>query len=427
MSDVDERDLLVQELRQRAGEVSGQPVTFHEVRDRARRMQRRRTVVTGAVAAAVAAVALPTGVAVTTALDGNGSGNGPGYAASPSADPTTGPSADATGRAPTPNPDGTFPLTITGLPRGGDPEVSYVVGGERLLVTPSGETDLPVSYSQITPYRDGWLALRGGEDGWENVVLDQDLGVQRTTPGGPTLVPSPDGRRILYSQRDFNVPGRTVVIDEPSETDYEREAMTWDAPRASTVVPVGYLDEDTVVFQTEGGEQPLVAMGTGEDGATVPLEGFVKVTSVSQANGLVAGQVSYDPVDGSCYGVMDPAVSTTRMLWTTCDFALFEFSPDGRHVIAGPADFDMWGPSGLTVLDVATWAPVVEFEPARGVVGQVAQATWEDDDSVVAVVVENDEFAVVRAELSGALEAVSDSYRSTDLTLPLWFAERPRY
>jgi hypothetical protein len=87
----------------------------------------------------------------------------------------------------------------------------------------------------------------------------------------------------------------------------------------------------------------------------------------------------------------------------------------------------MWGPSQLTVLDTETWKPVVEFSPERDVVGQVAQATWEDEDTVVAVVVENDDFGIVRAELDGRLELTTGTYQSTDMASQLWFAEKPRY
>jgi len=302
--------------------------------------------------------------------------------------------------------------------------VSYILPNERMLVTPEGRFDLSEAYSQILPYRDGWLALHGGENGWENVILDADMKVRRTVLGGTALVPDANGSRVLLGER-VTVPGRTVVVDDPTESDFERDPMNWEAPDNSLVVPVGYVDEQTVVFQTEGGEDPFIAMGR-PDGSTVPLEGFLSATSASEATGLVTGQISYDPLDGSCYGVMDPVVSTSEMVWQTCDYSLFEFSPDGRYVIAGPTDYDMWGPSGLTILDTETWKPVVEFSPEKDVVGQVAQATWEDADTIAAVLVQNDEMGVVRAELSGRLELTTGTYKASDMTLQMWFAGQPR-
>ncbi|MGH3372135.1 MAG: hypothetical protein ACRDPR_19285 [Nocardioidaceae bacterium] len=422
MTNFDEKDLLTRELRERSGDVGGHPIDFASVRHSARRIRRRRAAVTGAVAALVAAAALPAGLAITSSID-------PAYgpAEQPSVAPTPAPKP-APAPAPTPRPDGTFPLALEGLPRGADPKVSYVLAREKVLVTPQQTFDLPAAYSQVTPYREGWLATLGGENGWENVVLDAGMDVERTTLGGAALVPSADGTRVLHSQRDFEEPGRTVVVDEPSVADHERQALTWEAPRNSTVVPVGYLGEQRVVFQTEGGEDPAITLATYDGGpTTVPLQGFLRLTSASEAAGLVAGLVSYDPTEGGCYGVMDPAVSTTETLWETCDYSLYEFSPDGRHVIAGTTYFDMWGPSQLAVLDVATGEPVVEFTPERrDTVVQVAQATWEDEDTVAAIVVEGDEMGMVRAELTGALEAVTDTFTAQDMSLRLWFADSPR-
>lgn len=419
MSPIDEKDLLIRELRERSAEIDAHPIGLDTVRRSARKMQRRRRAVTGAVAAVVLSVAVPAGLTMTSQIDGPPPG--PVQQPTAPASPT-----EKQGTAPTPREDGTFPLTLRGIPQGEEPEVSYVLAQDSVLVAPEQRLDLPEPYAQIVPFRDGWLALKGGEDGWENVVLDADLEVESTTPGGQGLVLNADGTRVLRGER-VTVPGRTVVVDDPAESDFTRDPMSWEAPDNSTVVPVGYLDEQTVVFQTQASEDGLVAMGLPlPDGRTVPIEGFLKLTAASEATGLVAGQTSYSPDGSGCWGVMNPQEDSSSLVWETCEYSLFEFSPDGRYVIAGPPQFDGWGPSGLTVLDTTTWEPVVRFTPDRDVVGQVAQATWEDQDTVAALVVENDRFAMVRAELTGELERTTEIHPSADMTLPMWFAAEPR-
>lgn len=426
MNHLDEKDLLARTLRERAGDVSGHPVSFAAVRGSARRLQRRRTVITGAVAAAVATLALPTGIAVNNAVQGpDGPDTEPQFAATPSPRPSTSPT-DAAEPAPTPRADGTFPFTLEGLPDGAPTTVRYILGGERTLVTADGEVELGMTYSQMTPYRDGWFALAGTKNGWENHVLTDDLSIERSTLGGEGIVRDVEGTRVLYVQRDFNVPGRTVVVDEPSETSYDREQMTWDVPVGDTVLPVGYVDEETVVFQATADDGRTTVFTASDGGDPVALEPFLRATAASEASGLVAGQVSYDPENSSCWAVMDPRTSTTDLVWRTCDYSLWQFSPDGRYVVASAPDFDGFGPSGLVVLDTQTWEPVVTFEPDRRSVVALAQVTWEDSDSVVAVVADGNDFGLVRAELDGRLESVSDVYPSRDMTLPLWLAEQPR-
>ena len=416
MSHFDEKDLLTKELRERSADIGGHPIGLDDVRRSARKIRRRRAAITGTVAAVVASITVPAGLGVITAQDPvDGPAEQPTVAGSPDANAPSTP-------APTPRTDGSYVLTTKGLHRGPAPQVSYVLQDGRRLVNPEGSIELPAAYAQIAPVRNGWLAIHGGENGYEIVTLNADMEVEETAPGGPSFMLNEDGTRILYSEREYDVPGGTIVVDAPTESDDQREEVTWSAPRNSNVVPVGYLGEDAVVYQTEG-EQPQVFLA-GE-GEPVELSRFLHAEDASEANGLVAGMTSSSS-NGGCYGVMDPAVSTTQLVWRTCDYSLGEFSPDGRFVIAGAAYFDAWGSPSIVVLDARTGDPVVKFAPGKDVAMGVAQATWEDQDTLLASVVEGDELTMVRAELSGELEAATDAHDTQNMSLPLWFADRPR-
>lgn len=416
MSDFDAKDLLTRELRERSADVGGHPIDLAGVKGRARGIRRRRQIVGGAVAAVVATVAIPVGLTATT-----GQNSSPGPVKQPTV--ATTPSGSATPRA-----DGTYRLTTKDLPRGAAAQADYLLDGGRTLVTPDGEVSLPGSYSQITRVLGGWQAVGSGADGYTVVTLTEGMKVDQTSPGGPSFVLSADGSRILFSERDYHEPGLTIVKDNPTQVGYQDEAMSWWAPRNSEVEPVGYLGtgtgESRVVYQTVG-ENTQVLMGT-PDGKSVPLKGFLHATDASAANGLVAGMTSYEP-GKVCYGVMEPTVSTTRMVRTTCDYRLEAFSPDGRFVLGGTPEADGWGTPTLTVLDARTLEPVVRLTPDKDVMVGIPQAVWEDDDTILASVVEGNEMTMVRIELSGHLEAVTDSYSTQDMTLPFWFADSPRW
>lgn len=416
----DEKDLLTRELRERSADVDGSPIAFEAVRQSARRIRRRRAIVTGAVAAMVAGVALPTGLAVTTALNSGDRDR------ADNPDIATSPSADATAPAPTPRPDGTFALTLRGLPDGEPPRVSYVVSGASVLVTPESRIDLPEPYSQIVPFQDGWMALGSSDqEGRDNVQLDADLNVLDRTRGGEGIVLNADGSRLLYVQRDFNVPGRTVLLDRPATPDDVRAPMTWDMPGDRWLVPVGYLGPDRAVVQAVDGEESYIAMAVNDaDPHVVELDGFSRVTAVSEALGLVAGVVSYDDRTGTtCSEVVEPVAGAS--VWQTCDYEVRSFSPDGTYAVAAPSEGDGLGPSSLVVLHTSTWKPVVEFTPARNTVVAVQGAEWEDEDTVAAVVVEGDEYGIVRAELDGRLELTTAPITSVDLSRELWFTDLP--
>lgn len=413
MSNHDEQDLLAQELRRRSTGVGGQPIGLDDVRDRARSIRRRRTTVRGVVAAMVAAVAVPAGLTLGDSL------GTPDSAPRPSASGTESPSPDA----PTPRPDGTFPLTVRDLPEGQPSPVRYVLNEERRLMTLGGAIGLDESYSMITPYAGGWLALGSGRQGHDLVMLDGEMNETRRTPGASDgLVTNEEGTRVAYAER--RSPDEMLLVVAPTDG---TDPVTWPVPLqvpGGMFEPIGFLDDETVVFETTREEQYIGIATVG--GEVTELGGFINVTDASSADGLIAGAVSYDNTTGSCSGVMDAATRT--FLWQACDLTLGAFSPDGRFLIAYPGYYDGFGPASLMVLDAHTGDKLLEFSPERGgqtVVG-VVQATWEDEDTVLAHVMEGNDEAVVRAEFDGRLERVSDVYESSDMALRLWFADAPR-
>lgn len=435
MNDIDERDLLARALRERAEDVGGHPVGLTEVRTTARRIRRRRVAVAGAVAAVAVGAVLPVGVGVLSGAPdpSHGPAQAPSGSASPSPTATEPSAPDAT-----PGPDGTYLVTLRGVPAGAPSREAYVLAREKQLVVDGERRDLADAYIQVVPFRDGWLALDGGQRGTEVVALDPTLREQQRHLAGGALVRNGDGTRVLAVVDDLAVPGRTVLADLPATGDPERELVTWDLPDGATpeftqlAKPVGYVDDDAVVLEAETrqhGPAPYLATSGPEGPQMQRLTRFNRVTATSEVDGLVAGQVSYDDLTGgSCWGVAAPEQSPTELLWRTCEHALKAFSPDGRYVVGGPAQYDAWGPPGLVVLDARTGETVVELtpDPSRDQVFGVNEAVWEDADTVLASVVEGDRTGLLRVELTGHVERASDVYETTDMSLRLWFAEHPR-
>lgn len=410
MTSNDERDLLARELRERSTAIGGHPIGLDDVRGRARSIRRRRNAVRGSVAAVVLAVAVPVGLTATDLID--------------STQPTPAPPATTGSVQPSPSPSvragAAFRLTLEQDPTQTLPGVSYVHFDQRVLVTPDGMVDLPQGYSMITPYAGGWLAV-GSERSPEDVVmLDENLEVTRTAGGGTSLAVSRDGSHVAYTEQ--RSPGQVRLVNAP--TDGGVPVVTWmfkfDNPD-DAIEPVGFLDNDTVVYQDQLSNKMGIAH-TG-DGGPIPIEGFLRLDDASEANGLVSGLVSYD-VDGGCSGVMDPM--SGDLLWQSCDYSGLQFSPDGRYVTALASYFDGPGSPSVSVLDARTGKPVVKFESeGRDVVG-VSQVVWEDDSSLLIILAEGTSVGMVRARLDGSMEKMIDPIEVQDMSMPIWFAEEPR-
>jgi hypothetical protein len=404
MNNLDEKDMLARALRERADDVAGSHIGFEAVRHSAGRIRRRRNIVTGTVAAVLAGLALPTGVAVTSALSGSETPVDDSLIA-------TSPSA-----APTPREDGTFPLSLEGLPSGEAPRVPYVDGSGPAVVTPSGSLPTEIAYQQVTRYADGWLALGYAGEGSQMLMLDESMDVERAFPGGESFAVSSDGSQVAYVE--ILEDGSQYLVNAPTDG---ADVQAWSFPARPALEPVGFVDRGTVLYQTQDA-QGMVSPGLVTAEGRTPIEGFVKALDANAATGLIVGQTRADLVEGSCYGVMDPSVSTTEMVWETCDHSVRSFSPDGRYVAGSIPDYDGMGAPSLVVLDVETREVVVEFSAERNDPTVLVQGIWEDDDTVLGLVNEGAVFSFQRFELDGRVEQAGDPIEVDEAfgDIPVW-------
>ncbi len=412
MNDLDEKDLLARELRERSQDIGGHPIDFNAVRGSARAIRRRRNLVSGAVAAMVASVALPAGLAITSGLT---TAEGPveqsSFAASPSATPTSEP--------PEPRPDGTFRLTTAGLRSGVPPQVPYVDGPGSRVVTPDGPVPADLSYQQVVRYGDGWLALGYDGAGAEMHILDADMEVQRSFPSGDSFAVSNDGSQVAYVE--LQPDGSQMLVNAPTNG---LDVQSWTLPARPAVRPVGIVDSGTVLYETQQGTSTALALASAE--GTTKITGLVAASDADITNGLIAGQTRSDLLNGSCYGVLDPARSTTSTVWETCDYSIDGFSPDGRYLLGSIPDFDGMGAPTLAVLDARSGEPVVEFRPDRNDQTALFQRTWEDGDTVLAIAVKGNVFSFVRFELDGSISEAGEPVSVDDAfgDFPFWFGTR---
>ncbi|QNN51460.1 hypothetical protein [Nocardioides mesophilus] len=410
----DEKDLLAQALRERSEGIGGHPIGMADVRGRARTLRRRRNAVRGVVAALVAAVVVPSGIAITDALS---TPDGP----TPAQVAGQPPQGEESTPAPQPRADGTFPLTMEGLRRGPEPQASYVVGPRRQLVTPDATLDLPQAYLQVVPYADGWLALAASEGGGvEAQKLSRDFEVLDASPSGGSLVLDEDGTHAAYTDLSG---GTTTLVSAPTAGG---RPVTWRLPYAPNLDarPIGYLGRDTVLVQTLAGGSPAVSIAR-PGGGLEQVDRFLSVRGASESTGLVSGQLTYDPLGGSCYGVVDALSDPGRLLWKTCRTALGDFSPDGQFVLGFTNDADGLGSPTLSILDARNGKVLTTFSADRDAPFAVQQTVWEDSRSVLATVTDGRKETMVRAGVDGSLEQVSDIFPG-GMDVSLWFAGVPR-
>lgn len=406
MSNFDERDDLSRELRTRSHDVGGHPIGLDGVKRSARKIQRRRRIATGAVAAAVFVVAVPTALAVTSGFNQG-------------TDPVSPPTPSVT-ESTAPRPEGPVRLTTKELPRGEDPQLSYIIHATQELVTPDGTLPLPQAYTMMTPFRDGWLALGSQSgDGLEALWLDADLNVVRSRPTiGSTLAASDDGDQVAWTEAAPDS-RKSKLVSAPAQGG---DPQSWQVPSNEEVIPVGFVGDGRVVFT-----DVVTSLNgiTEPDGGITELDGFLHLADASETSGLVSGLTRFGSAK-VCSGVMDPASSTSEMLWETCAYKLGAFSPNGRYVIGTPSDADALGSPSVAVLDAQSGEVLVEFKPGRNDPISMYQLAWEDDQNIIAMTIAGTDVMMIRLTLGGETEQVGSTGESTNMSVPFWFAETRR-
>jgi len=136
--------------------------------------------------------------------------------------------------------------------------------------------------------------------------------------------------------------------------------------------------------------------GRRDDLADV-VPGVISVGDVANDGRMLAMTSIED--EGSCWGMFE--VWKPKPIWETCDHTLFDFSPSGGRILAGPAYLDGFGQGIAAVLDrdgnvLAEW-------PSRGQAA-ILHTIWEDDDHILVLAFENERWAVLRLGVDGSAE-----------------------
>lgn len=387
MNDAPLEDQVHDALHRAVDPLHRSPLTVGDVRSRARRIQRRRAVTAGAAVAAVLAIAVPVGLSLVGPVQRS--------AVQPATQP---PDSIITGTvridqrsAPTSDTLG-VPLLDVDTP-------SLIADGE--------VTELPEAYDQLTPYLDGWIGVVNNEGAYSWRQLDADFEVLDEAPTSSRLAVSADGARIAWAEHDNT---RWYVVDVTADgSREERRTPLAEGPAEARVDVVGFdSDTEVVVTQTDPADGALTTMRVDGSAAT-PVRGFIRPWAASSATGVIAGVTKVRKDLTSCSAVIDAQTRTSTPAWSTCDYTLADFSPDGKYVVGLASYLDGNGSPSLAILDATTGEVIVDYEligPRNGVVGINDRVAWEGEETPVITVVSGDRQYVVRLGLNGGAERI---------------------
>jgi hypothetical protein len=383
MNDQDQLQRQVaRELREQAEQLSPAHFGLEAVKGRAGRIRRNRRIAAGVAVAAGIAVVVPTAMSVGGALrtdDG----------IDPAPDPTPTHVAHTT-------------LTLDGLQRGDDPQIEYFTP-DGVVLPGRGLRPLDASYQALVPSEadGGWIAME--PDGQGIRYFTEDFEPQGGSSATQSFVTTPDRAWVAWVTPE---PGaQTLVLHSTTDSD---RGMVRDLPELQVAVPVGFVAEDRVVFETTDQRGTTEVFVAEPDGSTTELSGYVGAMDANPNNGLIAVQVKVNDDASGCFGVVDPAVSLSEPIWETCNHSLGGFSPDGRLVMASSPYQSGIGPTSIDVLDARTGELVAEFSQTRTTQIALVQPSWESPESIVAIALDGPMVAMVRLGVDGSLATIAD-------------------
>lgn len=308
-------------------------------------------------------------------------------------------------------------ITLDGLKAGKAPAIGYAVG---TVVHLSDGREVPLDAAPVALAEVGDGFLVSTNDGAGNLQADREApGLDpKNWPMVGGFAVSPDGSAAAFTEPDGTVAvvedggGQVLELHErlPRGGTYEAVAVqgsSCDAASSACTVYVNQVDAD-----------PKVWAVTAEVSGKPTRPGLIGLADVSP-DGLFAGITKVSD-EGSCSEVRD---SSEAALWETCEYSLGTFSRDGKHLLATGPYRSGAGDNELAVLDARTGEPVLDLQTMPEAF--ITQVEWEDDEHVLAVVLEHGKAGVVRIDLDGNRElALAPVPVTEDFISPIKLAER---
>lgn len=348
---------LGRELHHRADALYDAPLTFDDVRGRARGIRRRRRVAAAATTAAAVALVATLSATLAGNLD----------------------RADGPQPAPAPAPG-----------RGAS------VLHDSTVTLPGGETvtlDVPkADVSQFGVLTDGRIVVANQAER-SIQVFAPDGSLATTYPADPLLVTMSSTDELAAWLEGSRVRVLESGVAEPVALAH--------MPKTAGTVPM--VDAVTGSDCADGGCEAILSDGTRTTGE-VSVDGVrelstsrtMRVTDVSPDGETWA--VAFPPPEGEqypCVGLYEPA--TDEVTARSCTVGGLGFSPDGRHLLSGFYENNMAGT--VSVLD-RELRVVRTVDPGEMV---ISRAAWADDSHVLAVLagLEDHRWTLVRYPLDG--------------------------
>ncbi|MET3961174.1 hypothetical protein ABIE44_001108 [Marmoricola sp. OAE513] len=381
----------------------GNPLELEQVIARAGEIRRgRRMRASIVMAAVVLAVAVPVGI--TTLSNNDPSGSKPPSFTQERRDQS--------------------PLALGDLKVGKAPKTGYVVDGA--WKGPAGDLtlgtadDAPVAVAVL----DGGLLVASPTlDGpLKASFIDESGKTVNTWPmDGYSFAVSADGNVGAFMAPD----GIPMVVQDAGSRSYELPKIASGGDSLDVAAVVGDncsgRGEDALCTVTvnSSGEEPKVWLST-RYGKAEQIDGpYRKLVAADPNTGYTAGITELKDDLSTCSAVHDNSFQDDQLigkeLWSTCQYRLLSFSPDGKYVLGTGSVGSGNGDSSLTVLEADTGKVVLDLDAADNAV--IPGVVWEDSTHLLVNLLDTGRAGIERVSVKGTREYAVPPVTVPDATI----------
>jgi WD40 repeat protein len=176
-----------------------------------------------------------------------------------------------------------------------------------------------------------------------------------------------------------------------------------------------------VLFNSQDGEEQGAWSATAK-GIVSPFPDLLSIGGIAP-DGTLSGVASVSEDLSACSVVLGR--DWARQEWSTCDYSLGKFSPDGRYVIGHPAQQSGIGDASVAILDARTGDLLAEFQNSEEHQSFINDVVWDSDSTLLATVFEDGWWQLMRMTPQGELSSVLPNLGEDPDDVPLQLATQP--
>lgn len=290
-------------------------------------------------------------------------------------------------------------IDLTKLEKGEDMTIPYVRG--TTLHSPLKTYDLDKTYHQVLRFSDStYVVAMNADNPYVGVINAEDPSKFELWDTTGKIVVNEEQDAVLWVGTD----GDPYVLRQGQEPE------PLPGVQGSYVTPIALINQDLAYLSVQRADGSMEVWTSSAEGGTARVKGIMAASDAYADSDRIWVLGATEMKDGgSCWTVLGEPGDDT---WKTCDYSLDDFNTDGSKILAGPAYRDGFGDGEVAILDASDGSVLAAPELGGGAV--IVGTAWEGEDTILANVYQDGEWAIVRIHADGSVDLATEPVKGSE-------------